>query len=97
MLNAKFGIADIKNMYIEIPLDWYEYMKMSLQLMLEDIIEHCRLRKKAIDGYVNMEFRKGIYALPQAGILANKLLRLFFARHGYFEQPCMPGLWKHVS
>jgi hypothetical protein len=68
-------------MYIEIPLDWYECMKMSLQLMLEDIIEYNRLRKKAIDGYVDMEFRKGIYALPQAGILANNFSETLF---------CMP-------
>ncbi len=44
-----------------------------------------------------MEIRKGMYGLPQAGILANKLLKLCLACHGYFEQPHMPGLWKHVS
>jgi hypothetical protein len=35
--------------------------------------------------------------LLQAGILANKLLCERLARHGYFEQPHTPGLWKHVS
>jgi hypothetical protein len=44
-----------------------------------------------------MEIRKGMYGLPQTGILANKLLKLCLACHGYFEQPHMPGLWKHVS
>jgi hypothetical protein len=38
-----------------------------------------------------------MYGLPQAGILANKLLKKWLARHGYFEQPHTPGLWKHVS
>ena len=37
-----------------------------------------------------------MYGLPQAGILANKLLRKRLARHGYFEQPHTPGLWKHT-
>ena len=44
-----------------------------------------------------MEIQKGMYGLPQAGILANKLLKERLARHGYFKQPHTPGLWKHVS
>ena len=44
-----------------------------------------------------MEIRKGMHGLPQAGILANKLLKERLARQGYFEQPHTPGLWKHVS
>jgi hypothetical protein len=95
--NAKFGSADIKNMYFETPLDQYGYMEMPLQLIPEDIIKHYGLRKKAIDGYVYMEIRKGIYGLPQASILANRLLKLHLACHGYFKQPHMPDLWKHVS
>ena len=38
-----------------------------------------------------------MYGLPQAGILANKLLKEWLARHRYFEQPRTPGLWNHVS
>jgi hypothetical protein len=45
--NAKFGGANIKNMYAETPLDQYEYIKMALQLIPEDIIEHYGLRKKS--------------------------------------------------
>jgi hypothetical protein len=90
--NAKFVSAYIKNMYLETPLDQYEYMKMPLWLIPEDIIKHCGLHKKALDGYVYMEFRKGMYGLPQAGILASKLLKLHLAHHGYFKQPHMPGL-----
>jgi hypothetical protein len=44
-----------------------------------------------------MEIQKGMYGLPQAGILANKLLKKRLALYGYFEQPHTPGLWKHVS
>ncbi len=72
-------------------------MKMPLQLIPEDIMEHYGLRKKAIDGYVYMEIRKGMYGLPQASILANKLLKLWLARHGYFKLPHTPGFWKRAS
>jgi hypothetical protein len=94
---ARFAGADIKNMYLETPLDWYEYMKMPLSLFPQDIIEHYGLSNKTLNGYVYMEICKEMYGLPQAGILAYKLLKKRLARHGYFEQPHTPGLWKHNS
>jgi hypothetical protein len=94
---AKFGGADIKNMYLETPLDRYEYMKMPMRLIPDIIIDHYGLLEKSLNGDVYMEIRRGMYGLPQAGILANKLLCKCLARHGYFEQPHTPGLWKHVS
>ena len=44
-----------------------------------------------------MEIRKGMYGLPQAGILANKLLTTRLATHGYHPCPITPGLWKHET
>jgi hypothetical protein len=95
--DARFAGADIENMYLKTPLDWYEYMKMPIALFPTDIIEHYRLNEKVLGGYVYMEIRKGMYGLPQAGVLANKLPKERLARHGYFEEPHTPGLWKHVS
>jgi hypothetical protein len=94
--DARFAGADIKNVYLETPLDRYEYMKMPIALFPADIIDQYGLNNKVLDGYVYMEIRKGMYGLPQAGVLANKLLKERLARHGYFEQPHTPGLWKHV-
>ncbi len=74
-LDACFAGADIKNMYLETPLDTFEYMKMSIALLPMDIIEHYNLLEKAIDEYVYMEICKDMYRLPQAVILANKLLK----------------------
>ncbi len=95
--DARFAGADIKNMYPKTPLDWYEYMRMPLDLFPDNIVNHYGLRQKAKNGFVYMEIQKRMYGLPQAGILANKLLKKRLARHGYFEQPHTPGLWKHVS
>jgi hypothetical protein len=44
-----------------------------------------------------MEIGKSMYGLPQAGILANKLLKKRLAKHGYFMQPHTPGLFSHES
>jgi hypothetical protein len=38
---------------------------------------------------------RAVWGLPQAGILANKLLRKRLAPHGYYECINTPGLWKH--
>jgi hypothetical protein len=95
--DARFAGADIKNMYLETPLDRFEYMKIPIALLPNNIIEHYQLQEKVLKGYVYMEICKGMYELPQAGILANKLLKERLAHHGYFEQPHTPGLWKHIT
>ncbi len=46
--DARFASANIKNMYLETPLDQYEYMKMPIALILADIIEHYRLNVKVL-------------------------------------------------
>jgi hypothetical protein len=53
--DARFASANIKNMYLKTPLDWYEYMKMPVALFPTDIIEHYRLNEKVLGGYVYME------------------------------------------
>jgi hypothetical protein len=70
---------------------------MPLKLFPDDIIEHYNLREKALNGYIYMEIQRGMYVLPQASILANKLLRKHLHQHGYFEVQQTPGLWKHIS
>jgi len=94
---ARYMCADIKGFYLETPLDRPEYMRMPLDLIPEDFQNAYQLQEKAKNGYVYMEIQKGMYGLPQAGILANKLLKERLAKYGYFEMPHTPGLWKHVS
>jgi hypothetical protein len=94
---ADFASANIKNMYLKTPLDRFEYMKMPLSLFPQDIIDHYGLNDKVSNGYVYMEICKGMYGLPQADILANKLLKKRLAIHGYYEQPHTPDLFKHES
>jgi hypothetical protein len=46
---------------------------------------------------VYIEVQKGMYGLPQAGILANQLLAPRLAIHGYNQTKFTPGLWRHVT
>ncbi len=66
-------------------------------LFSDSIIEHYNLREKALNCYVYMEIWRGMYGLPQAGILANKLLWQHLGWHNYFKVQHMSGLWKHIS
>jgi hypothetical protein len=97
MPGACFAGANIKNMYLKAPLNCFEYMRMPISLFPTDIIDHYQLSNKVLMDYVYMEIRKGMYGLPQAGILANKLLEKHLTKHGYFEQPHTPGLFSHKS
>jgi hypothetical protein len=36
-----------------------------------------------------------MYGLPQAGILAQELLKKCLNKHGYCQSPLTPGLWRH--
>jgi hypothetical protein len=50
-------------------------MMIPIALLPDNIIEHYQLREKVLYAYIYMEICKGMYGLPQAGILANKLLK----------------------
>ena len=93
---AKYMCIDIKNFYLGTPLTRYEYMKMPLTIFPQHIIDQYQLNENAYNGFVYLEIRKAIYGLPQAGILANKLLKQRLRPHGYYEVPHTPGLWKHI-
>ena len=79
-------------MYLATPMERYEYMKIPVHLIPEEFMEACQLYYKVLNGFVYMEIRRGMYGLPQAGILANKLLRKRLKPHGYYEVPHTPGL-----
>ena len=66
-----------------------------MNLIPEEIIVQYNLREIAHEGYVYIEIRKGMYGLPQAGILANKKLTKYLSGHGYSPTKRTPGLWTH--
>ena len=95
--DARYLCLDIKNFYLGTPMDRFEYMKMPLSIFPQATIDQYNLNEHAKNGFVYLEIRKAIYGLPQAGILANKLLRQRLRPHGYYEVAHTPGLWKHTT
>jgi hypothetical protein len=95
--DAAMMMMDIKNYYIGTPLPRFEYMKMLLSRFPEEIIHKYNLNALAIDGWVYIEIRKGMYGLKQAGLLANQLLKTRLAPFGYYPARYNPGLWLHKT
>jgi hypothetical protein len=90
-------VLDIKNFYYGTPMARYEYMKLPIKLIPEDIINHYNLRALDSDGYIYMEIRKGMPGLKQAGRIANDRLQKHLAQFGYAPVPRTPSLWTHAS
>jgi hypothetical protein len=72
-------------------------MKMPLVLFTDWIKTQYNLEKYAYNRFVYLEMRHAVWGLPQAGILANKLLRQRLLTHGYYECNNSPSLWKHQT
>ena len=75
---AKFMALDVSNFYLNTPMARFEYVKLRLTDIPDEVIREYRLHetgKVTSDGYIYVEVRKGMYGLPQAGILAHELLK----------------------
>jgi hypothetical protein len=94
--NAKFMSIDISNFYLNTPLPRYEYLKLKLADIPQEVIDQYDLTKKATsDEHVYVEIRKGMYGLPQAGLIAQQLLEKRLNKEGYRQSEVVPGLWTH--
>ena len=72
-------------------------MKLQITQIPDEIIAEYNLKHKVhSDGVVYIEIQKGMYGLPQAGMLANKLLKCRLAQHRYYEVRHTPGYWRHT-
>jgi hypothetical protein len=94
---ARFAAFDIKNFYLNNPMPRYEYMWIPLRDIPADIKAQYNLAPLARHDKVLVEIRKGMYGLPQAGIIANTRLQAHLNTHGYHSSPNTPGLFRHKT
>jgi hypothetical protein len=92
---AKFLVIDIKNFYLNTPLARYEYMVIMMASLPQEVIDEYSLDDLAVDGKVYIEIQKGMYGLPQAGILAHELFQRHLSQDGYRPTNHTHGLWTH--
>ena len=68
---------------------------MKLGDTLDDVNEEYEPKDKEQDGYLHCEVRKGIYDLPQAGLVSQGLVEKILKTHDYYQITITPGFWKH--
>ena len=87
---------DISNFYLMTPLKRPEYIRMKMADIPKEIIDEYKLQNKAApDGSIHIVANKGMYGLPQAGLLANQLLTKRLNENGYRQSKLVPDLWEH--
>jgi len=95
---VQFMTLDISNFYLMTPLLRPEYLRVRMSNLPKEIIEEYKLHKKATKkGMIYIEVVKGMYGLPKAGLLANKLLEKRLNKHGYFQNKLVLGLLTHKN
>ncbi|MGV7235206.1 MAG: hypothetical protein ACQ9ET_03015, partial [Nitrosomonadaceae bacterium] len=95
---ARFMTMDISNFYLMTPLKRPEYIKINISDIPDEVIKEYKLREKVTkNGHVYIVANKGMYGLPQSGLLANELLEKRLNKHGYFQSKLVPGLWSHKT
>ena len=95
---ARFMTMDISNFYLMTPLLRPEYIRIKLSDLPQEIIDQYQLKDKVNkNGMVFVAVTKGMYGLPQSGLLANELLEKRLNQHGYFQSKFVPGLWRHKT
>jgi len=93
---ARCMMIDLKDFYLNTPMNRPEYMRLKLSDIPEEIIVQYKLRDIAtLDGFVYTEITKRMYGLPQAGIITQVLLEDRLGKHGYSQSKIIPGLWTH--
>ena len=87
---------DIKDFYLNTPLDQPELLRIKLSYLPEDVIKHYQLKYEADKkGFLFVKCVRGMYGLPHAGIIAQQLLEGLFNNHGYSQSTTTQGFWKH--
>ena len=96
--DARYKTMNISNMYLNAPLDRYEFMRMKLSDIPQQIIDQYSLNDIAApDGYMYMEIHQAMYGLKQSRMLANKELKKVLAKAGYFTSQHTAGLFVHKT
>jgi hypothetical protein len=94
--NACYCTIDLKDFYLSTPMDRPEYMRMKISNLPPNFVKAYNVIDLATNnGTIYIKIQKGVYDLPQAGILAQNLLGKRLNQHNYHQSKVTPGLWKH--
>jgi hypothetical protein len=79
---ARFATFDLKDFYLGTPMLQKEYMRIAITSIPQSIIDQYHLLDLVHNGFVLVAISRGMYGLPQAGILAYNQLVTHLAQYG---------------
>ena len=94
---ACFMTLDIKYFYYGKAMALYEYMKLALACIPDEIVKQYSLCALSSDGWVCLKIRKGMPGLKQAGRIANGRIKFHLAHFLFAPVPRSPALWEHTT
>jgi hypothetical protein len=95
---ARCIMLDIKEFYLNTPMKCKEYMRLKITDIPDKIMKVYNLQELVTeDRYVYCVINKGMYGLPQVGIIAQELLAERLSKHVYHQSKIIPGLWAHKT
>ena len=74
-LGARFAGGDVNDFYLNTPLNKKRYGKVRAKYIPEETIKKNLKQYIEDGGWIHLEIVKGVYGIPEAGRLANDLLR----------------------
>ncbi len=92
---GKFATLDIKDFYIQAPLDRPEYVSIPVARIPRAVMDKYNLWQYVHNDRVLFEVLTCMYGLPQAGILSQDRLFAHLAKRGYHQDKFVPCLFKH--
>ena len=95
---ARWAGFNLMNMYLNTNLKDYENLRVHTSQIPEESMQKYNLQQYVTPvGWVFFKILKGMYGLPQAGVLAHGKTTSVLAPHGYAPEKNTPGLWTHAT
>jgi hypothetical protein len=91
---AGYMTGDFKEFYLGTPMTHYEYIHVPVSAVPPSIMLEYDLDQLNINRHLYAEVRKGMYAPPQVGRIANECLTKFLKPFGYAPVPLTHSLWR---
>jgi hypothetical protein len=93
--NADFCTADITDYYLGTPMARPEFLRMTRKQLSQTIIDEYTLEPYFVNDIIHFQVNKGMYGLPQAGLLAQQRLVTHLGVNGYTQSDVVPCLFRH--
>ena len=96
-LPARYVTADCSNYYLQGKLDRPEYVLIPITDLPATVIDQCGLRPYIHNNKILFEVNGSMYGHPAAGRIAQHEFITLMNKHGYYEDPNVPCLFKHIT